>query len=179
MTDIDTNRFSPPKAELAEPGSFGEGPVLAGRGLRLVAVILDSVLIAIVVWGCFFAFGGIGALARLDPGTTPSPFAMMSRMFGAMLPGYVIAVVVQGWSLHAFSGTLGKKMMGLRIVRTDGSRAGFVRLFFGRGAFAIVPGMIPLLGSLWVIIDSLLIFRDSRQCLHDQVADTKVVMAAS
>ncbi len=180
MTDVvDNNRFAPPKAELAEPDTFAEGPVQAGRGQRLVAVILDSLLMMGVVWACFFAFGGIGLFTHLDPGAPPNPFAMMSRMFSAMLPGYVIAGIVQGWSLHAFGGTLGKKILGLRIVRTDGSRAGFVRLFFGRGAVAILPGMIPFLGSLWVLVDSLLIFRDSRQCLHDQIADTIVVTAAS
>ncbi len=179
MTDIDTNRFTPPKAELAEPASFGNEPALAGRGQRLVAVILDAVLMMIVFWTCFFAFGGFGSFAHLDPGVRPNPFGIMGRMFSATLPGYAAAAIIQGWSLHAFGGTLGKKLLGLRIVRTDGSRAGFVRLFFGRGGAAVVPSFIPLLGGLWVLIDSLLIFRDSRQCLHDQIADTNVVIAAS
>ena len=82
-------------------------------------------------------------------------------------------------SLHAFGGTLGKKLLGLRIVRTDGSRAGFVRLFFGRAGVAVVPAFVPLLGSLWALVDMLVIFRESRQCLHDQIADTMVVTAAS
>ena len=97
---------------------------------------------------------------------------MMGAMFSAMVPGYLVAAVIQGWSLHAFGGTLGKKSAGLRIVRTDGSRAGFVRLFFGRGGVAVLPGLIPFLGGLWALIDMLMIFRDSRQCLHDQIADT-------
>jgi uncharacterized RDD family membrane protein YckC len=178
MTDIDTNRFAPPKAELAEPGNLAEGPVLAGRGTRLVAVIIDGLLNALIFLPVYLLVGG-SALMGFDPQTPPDPMAMMGTMFKAMLPGYLIAGVVQGWSLHAFGGTLGKKLLGLRIVRTDGSRAGFVRLFFGRGAAAVLPGIIPLIGALYVLIDTLVIFRDSRQCLHDQIADTKVVIAAS
>ena len=66
-------------------------------------------------------------------------------------------------------------MLGLRIVRTDGSRAGFARLFFVRAGFAVVLPMIPFLGLLIVLADVLCIFRETRQCLHDQVADTVVV----
>ena len=181
MTDItDSNRFAPPKAQLAEPGSMGDGLQLAGRGQRLVAVILDSLLMMLVVWPVSLLFGGsIFFAPPIDPGTAPDVFAMMGKMFMAMLPGYVIAGAIQAWALHAFGGTLGKKIMGLRIVRTDGTRAGFVRLFFGRGAVAVVPALIPFIGSLWALIDLLLIFRNSRQCLHDQIADTIVVTAAS
>ena len=178
MTDIDSNRFSPPKAELADPASLADGPVLAGRGMRLLAVFIDGLLNMLFFMPVYFIVGG-SALMGFDPQTPPDPMAMMGTMFKAMLPGYLIAGVIQGWSLHAYGGTLGKKLLGLRIVRTDGSRAGFVRLFFGRGAAAVLPGVIPLIGSLYVLIDSLVIFRESRQCLHDQIADTKVVTAAS
>ena len=179
MTDFpDNNRFAPPKAELAEPGTFADGPVLAGRGQRFVAVVLDGILMCLIVWPLFLAFGG-SLFMGFTPGTPPDFNGLMMKMVGAGMPGYIVAALVQGASLHAFGGTLGKKLMGLRIVRTDGSRAGFVRLFFGRGAAAVLPGFIPLLGGLYVLVDLLLIFRDSRQCLHDQIADTIVVTAAS
>jgi len=175
---VDTNRFAPPKAPLAEPG-LDNGLVLAGRGMRLVAAILDGVLVSLIIWPLFFVFGSMSFLTPANPSSPVEAFANMGHMFQAMIPGYVIAAVVQGWSLHAFGGTLGKKIMGLRIVRTDGSRAGFVRLFFGRGAVAVLPALVPLLGGLYALVDMLLIFRDSRQCLHDQIADTLVVTAAS
>jgi uncharacterized RDD family membrane protein YckC len=178
MTDIDSNRFAPPRAELADAGNPGGGQVLAGPGMRLVAVIVDGLLNALIFLPVYLIMGG-AAMMGFDPQSPPNPVSMMAAMFKAMLPGYLIVGVVQGWSLHAFGGTLGKKLLGLRIVRTDGSRAGFVRLFFGRGAAAVLPGVIPLIGALYVLVDSLMIFRDSRQCLHDQIADTKVVTAAS
>jgi len=181
MSDLaDNNRFAPPLAALAEPGSLAGAPVLAGRGMRLVAVIVDGILMSLIVWPLFFVFGGSGLMTPPDdPGSVSAAYGRMAHMFGAMIPGYVVAAVVQAWSLHAFGGTLGKKIMGLRIVRRDGSRASWVRLFFGRGGAAVLPVFIPLLGSLYALIDMLLIFRESRQCLHDQIADTIVVTAAS
>jgi uncharacterized RDD family membrane protein YckC len=100
-------------------------------------------------------------------------------MFGAMIPGWLICAGIQIWCLHAYGGTLAKKIMGLRIVRSDGTRAGFARLFFLRGGAALLPLMIPFLNLVWWLLDPLLIFRESRQCLHDQIADTIVVTAAS
>jgi uncharacterized RDD family membrane protein YckC len=181
MTDFpDNNRFAPPKALLVEPGSLADGPVLAGRGQRLVAAILDGLIISLIIWPLFFVFGGMSMMAPpADPASPAEMFGNMGRMFAAMIPGYLVAAVVQAWSLHTFGGTLGKKLMGLRIVRTDGSRAGVVRLFFARGGVCVIPGFIPLLGGLYLLIDMLMIFRDSRQCIHDNIADTIVVTAAS
>ena len=170
------NPFAPPGTAVVDVAV--DGPVLAGRGQRLVAAILDGILISLIIWPLTLALGG-SLFMGMDPNTPPNFSSIMTKMIWAMLPGYIVAAVVQGASLHYFGGTLGKKLMGLRIVRTDGSRAGFVRLFFGRGAAAVVPGFIPLLGGLYALIDMLLIFRDSRQCLHDQIADTIVVTAAS
>ena len=179
MTDFpDNNRFAPPKAELVEPGSLADGPVLAGRGLRLVAVILDSLLMALISYPLFFLFGGT-AFLHPDPAMMQDPFAMMRMMFGAMVPSYIVIIVIQVWCLHAYGGTLAKKILGLRIVRSDGTRAGVLRLFFARGGAAVLPLMIPIVNLVWWLLDPVLIFRDSRQCLHDQMADTIVVTAAS
>ena len=40
-----------------------------------------------------------------------------------------------------------------------------------------IIGAIPLLGSIYSLADILAIFSQSRQCLHDKLADTKVVQA--
>jgi uncharacterized RDD family membrane protein YckC len=181
MTDdvTDPNRFAPPKALLAEPGTLGDGPVLVGRGMRLVAVIVDGILMSVIQWPIYLMLGGASMMTHMDPAMMSDPFALMRQMFAAMIPGWVVAAGIQMWCLHAYGGTLAKKLMGMRIVRVDGSRATFVRLFFGRGAAAVLPLMVPFLGFLYYLVDSLLIFRDSRQCLHDQIADTIVVTAAS
>jgi len=179
MTDLqDTNRFTPPRAPVADRHDDRDGLVLAGRGQRFGAVFLDGVLMSLISYPLFFVFGG-ASMFHFDPATAPDPSAMMGQMLRAMAPGYLICIVVQVWCLYAYGGTLAKKLLGLRIVRTDGSRASAVRLIFGRGLVAMLPAMIPFLGMIYFLVDSLMIFRDSRQCLHDQIADTLVVTAAS
>lgn len=181
MTEIaDNNRYAPPKAELVEPGSVDNKPELAGRGLRLVAVILDGLLMSLIQWPLYLVFGGMRIMAAMsNPQEMTDPLSMLGQMFAAMAPGWIIAAAVQMWCLHAYGGTLAKKILGLRIVRSDGTRAGFARLFFGRGGAAVLPMFVPLLNLVWWLLDPLLIFRESRQCLHDQIADTIVVTASS
>jgi uncharacterized RDD family membrane protein YckC len=181
MTEIaDNNRYAPPKAELVEPGSVDNQPELAGRGMRLVAVILDGILMSLIQWPLYLVLGGMRMMSAMsNPQAMADPFSMMGQMFAAMAPGWIIAAAVQMWCLHAYGGTLAKKILGLRIVRSDGTRAGFARLFFGRGGAAVLPMFVPLLNLVWWLLDPLLIFRDSRQCLHDQIADTIVVTASS
>lgn len=71
--------------------------------------------------------------------------------------------------------TLGKRALGLRIVRGDGSRAPLGRLFWLRSVAPAVLGSVPLVGWLFGLIDTLAIFGADRRTLHDRMADTIVV----
>jgi uncharacterized RDD family membrane protein YckC len=63
--------------------------------------------------------------------------------------------------------------MGIKVVRKDGSKASLGRIFFLRNVVNIILAFIPLYG----LVDALLIFGESRQCIHDKIADTIVVKA--
>jgi len=58
-------------------------------------------------------------------------------------------------------------------VRSDGAPASLGRIFWLRNVLNGLISVIPIYG----IIDSLFIFSESRQCLHDKIADTIVVNA--
>lgn len=68
---------------------------------------------------------------------------------------------------------MGKRLLEIRVVRSDGSQASLGRIFWLRNVVNVLLGIIPLYG----IIDVLLIFGVRRQCIHDSVADTIVVRA--
>ena len=60
-------------------------------------------------------------------------------------------------------------------MRTDGSRASFARIFLLRNVVNFLPTLLPYVGLLYQLIDPLFIYQESRQCLHDKLADTIVV----
>jgi uncharacterized RDD family membrane protein YckC len=64
-------------------------------------------------------------------------------------------------------------MLGIKVVRTDGSPASLGRIFWLRNVVNGLMGLLPL----YQFIDWLFIFGESRQCLHDKLADTMVVKA--
>jgi uncharacterized RDD family membrane protein YckC len=45
------------------------------------------------------------------------------------------------------------------------------------GAMGVSPLWTALVGYVYPLIDTLMIFGESRQCLHDRIADTIVVKA--
>jgi len=169
MTEIaDQNRFAPPRAAVADVAE-GQGQVLASRWSRLWAAIVDSLLVGGTLLAASFALPGL--LPRADAfGVVP---------WTQMLLGFAIYLAINGWLLHTQGQTVGKKLLGLRIVRSDGSAAPLARLAGLRFGATLVWSMIPVVGQLVGMLDALLIFRDSRKCLHDNIADTIVVTAAS
>jgi uncharacterized RDD family membrane protein YckC len=175
MTDIsDANRFAPPRAVVTDHLPVEAGPQLAGRQSRFVAAMLDAILMMAIAWPLFMAFsGGMEVLSDQDAARRTAAILV------GMAPGILLTFALQGWFLHKSGQTLGKKALKLRIVRTDGSRAGLVRLLFVRLGFMCVLGYIPFVGRFVSLVDSLLIFRASHKCLHDQLADTIVVTAES
>ncbi len=95
-------------------------------------------------------------------------------------PGLLSLLALTGitaWLVHRNGQTIGKKLVGIKVVRTDSSRATLGRILWLRNVPFWVVSFIPVVGQVVSLVDALLIFRASRQCLHDQVAGTIVVDA--
>jgi uncharacterized RDD family membrane protein YckC len=69
--------------------------------------------------------------------------------------------------------SIGKKLLGIKVVRSDGSKASLGRIFWLRNVVNTLLGLIPMYG----LVDALLIFGEARQCVHDKIADTIVIKA--
>ena len=100
------------------------------------------------------------------------PNALLEALSLAM-----IALVVATTVLLTLRGqTLGKLLVGIHVVRNaDGGRAGFVKAVLLRTVLIWIILSMPMLGNAFWLVDVLLIFRADQRCLHDLVADTKVV----
>ncbi|CAN91552.1 putative membrane protein [Sorangium cellulosum So ce56] len=156
-----------------EPGEH----VLAERGTRLGARILDNLLLVGSVLPVLLFFGvtdELGKLARDEE-------ALYLRLGIGALLGPVQLVIYQ-WYLIATRGqTLGKKWTKIKIIKADGSRVDFMSGVVVRNWLIALPGLIPAVGQLLNgivnLVDGLMIFSDDRRCLHDRIAGTKVVVA--
>jgi len=95
----------------------------------------------------------------------------------AACAGLLVLAGITLYLVHRNGQTIGKRMVGIKVVRKDGSRATLGRIFWVRNVPFWVLSQIPIIGGIFSLVDSLLIFRASRQCLHDQLAGTIVVTA--
>lgn len=168
LLSAEGNRFAPPLTHV-EDVTTAEGP-LAARSKRFWAAMIDMLI----------AFALLGAVAAATGWKFWAPPAGQSLVvsFGINMGiGFVVYVLVHGWLLHTQGQTVGKRVLGLRVVRSDGSRAGIGRLLFVRYLLNAMFSIVPVIGSFYALADCLLIFRASHKCLHDNLADTIVVKA--
>lgn len=140
------------------------GHRLARLGDRLLAVILDTLLIAGV-----FALTGMWAAARWG-GVTEKGFSLegtpaLVTISLTLLVGFLYYWILEG----TFGATLGKAMIGIQVRGKDGGSCG-MRPSLIRNLFRIVDGIgVYLLGFLVAVFSRL------RQRIGDHLARTVVV----
>jgi uncharacterized RDD family membrane protein YckC len=163
MVSAVTNPYAPPRATVLDIPSLG-ALSLAGRGTRLGAALLDGVFMMLI--GVPIFIGGL-----LSGGSDDKTMLVVGGVLG------LTAFIVWAWFtirlLMANGQTIAKKLLGIKIIRTDGSAASFSRILWLRGFVNGLIGIVPFYG----LIDLLFIFSEERQCLHDKLADTMVVEA--
>ncbi|HSI49392.1 MAG TPA: RDD family protein [Ideonella sp.] len=168
MSSIDRNNpFAPPEAVVADMAEVTGAGELAGRWSRLGAALLDGAISGALTYGASKAIG----VAWLSEDTS------LTRLFPLYVASFVLFTLVQGWFLHTRSQTIGKIALGIRIKRSDGTPAMLGRTLGLRIGVMWLVAMIPVVGPLVSLADSLFIFGKSRRCLHDFIADTIVVKA--
>ena len=164
------NPFVPPQSNLADAPS-GEA-TLAGRGNRLGAVILDGLITGIP------AFLALLAILHLMGQTFFSPVRGAER-FGrtvlqtALTLAFYIGINI--FTLKRDGQTLGKRLCGIRIARLDGSVPSLGASLGMRYVLMMALALVPIGGLILALVDPLLIFRQSRKCLHDELAGTVVL----
>lgn len=133
-------------------------PELADCGTRLGAFMLDTLALSVPT---FILMG----LAAATASTALATLTLMIMLFAPAL--YFVACWANGGQ------TLGYRALGLRLVRSDGSRPG-VGAAVARclGMLICLSMLVPgVLGFIWMLWD------DRKQALHDKMGDTLVVKA--
>jgi uncharacterized RDD family membrane protein YckC len=174
--------MSKAKAHLFSTGVLNEEPdslqgYYAGFTSRAVAIIIDYaiiLLIGFIVMVALATFFDLSAVQRfiqwlnsILPGVDQVFVELTSPAFAAIF----VLVVQYLYFVFFFSTTgqtVGKAIMGLRVVTVDGRRMGVKRSFIRTLCYAL--SLAPLgLGFLWVLGE------DRRRAWHDKIAHTYVL----
>lgn len=155
------NPYSAPLAAVDLPAPM---MTLASRGQRLGAAILDALVIV--------PLGIIAAILLPMGERNPN---LMALMIALLVAAIVAIIAINAVGIYRNGQTIGKRLLGIRVVRSNGERVDFARYVFLRWLAIAILGVIPLIGSFISLLDALLIFRDNHKCLHDDFADTIVI----
>ncbi len=173
-----TNPYAPPKATVRDISTPYASLVYADRSTRLGAAILDGIIFMVMFYVPLLVVvfaapvmagpGGADAEARDVIGTMGH---------GGFRRGSSSASRAWCWltykNVKANGQTIAKKMLNIKVVRSDGSPVSVGRIFWLRNVVNGLLGIIPLYG----LVELLFIFGEAQQCLHDKIADTIVVKA--
>jgi uncharacterized RDD family membrane protein YckC len=165
-------------------------PTLAERWRRLVAWIIDSVILSIVV-GAIFIPSVVRLVRRLqrvadrypDLNTPAAQAAIRSADRGMLgtflllgLLGLAIALAYYWIQTAAWGATIGKRAAGIRVVAAADRSPVSAGAAGIRSAVFVIGPAIPFAGSLFWLADNLwLLWDPHRQCVHDKAAGTVVV----
>ena len=162
------NPYDAPGAIVADID--GPQAQLADRGMRLVAAIIDGLLLLVILVPAMFMGGYVSSIMS---GVQPT---FLNQMQWSLI-GFIIFLVIQGFPLYSNGQTWGKKALGMKIVDLQGNKPEFGRLVALRYLSTQVIGLIPVLGVIYGFVNVLFIFGNDRRCLHDKIAGTRVVVA--
>ncbi|WP_435111465.1 RDD family protein [Nocardiopsis synnemataformans] len=163
---------------ITDPGQWSPHNPEVGRaemGVRFVARLLDTFFVG-CLWYAMMMLGAVVSLI-IGGGDMDGGAGEIAFMVTAFFNFFLLAIVVEWLQVRLWGRSVGKILLGLWVVRSDGGgrvRAGraFVR------ALLYAPGVNPVNLLLpWSLTNVLWPLRDKRlrQCLHDKAAGTVVV----
>lgn len=162
------NVYAPPVADLETPQEIN----LASRWARLGGSLVDGI-IAMIVLGPVMYFTGFWE--RAMSGDVPISDTIIYGLLGL-----VVYLVLNGYLLSKRGQTIGKLVVGTRIISIETNEIlPLWKVFVVRYLPLAVSANLPIIGPLVVGIDSLFIFRKDKRCIHDFIAGTKVIKASA
>ena len=143
--------------------------IFAGFWIRLLAFIIDVVILGIISWVFNTVWGLVSGSGWMSGGTadpwteaTGAPWLLGLTVSFLVVVAYLICF--WGWRGQ----TPGKMALRIKIIRSDGSNIGWGVAVF-RFLSYIISFLLAFIGYIWVAFDVY------KQGLHDKIADTYVV----
>jgi uncharacterized RDD family membrane protein YckC len=168
---VPTAPLSTPAASYTAPAYQTVAPVVgagyAGFWIRVVATIVDAVIMRVVVAPVGMVFGGLGLAGGFMPGIHHTGLALLGG-------GITVLLLIFGsWLYSAFmesssyQATLGKMIFGMKVTDLNGNRISFERAT-GRHFAKWLSAMFLCIGFIMVGLT------ERKQGLHDLLAGTLV-----
>ena len=158
---------------------------LSSPGRRLGAFAIDTVLVVAFVAAFVLAALGLMATnggqnfvqslmesANSSQGATVdiTPDGERALASGLIVAGVgVIAFLALNLIFYAQGTTPGKKILGMRVIKEDGSTAGMGTMILREWIGKFISHLVMSLGFIWILIDT------NRQGWHDKLVSTYVV----
>lgn len=157
-------------------GAYGGGndplagmPPLAESGKRVLARIIDMILVGVVVWLLSWGFGT--SEFDVDPDEV-----QYGKSFGQSLLAAVLYIAYDSFMISRTGQTLGKKWLGLRVANLNDGATPTLQTALVRAAVLWLPFAFCC-ACIWTAICGGWSFFDKpyKQGLHDKAAKTVVV----
>jgi len=158
--------YAPPQSDIDVAPKSQE--ILASRWERLWASLIDTVIQMVVIIPVMYY---TGFFQQIMKGHEPS----LQYNLAIAGVGLITFIVFHIKFLISSGQTIGKKILGIKIVDLHGQLPSIKTNLPIRYAVFFIPAQIPIIGQLLSIINILFIFGKEKRCLHDYAAGTKVV----
>lgn len=149
--------------------------VPASIGARFLANLVDHAVVVlpaaiIGTFGFVLGVGASGAKNSSNAGEVGGVLFLLSMGFATLC--FFAAIGAQVWAQVSWGQSIGKRMMDIKVVRLNGGEIELWRLILLRN---LAAAAISQLCALFGLIDALFIFGREQRCVHDYLADSRVV----
>jgi uncharacterized RDD family membrane protein YckC len=141
---------------------------LASRRKRFFGAMCDSLISLAVIMPIMWA---TGIFKQVSAGEQLS----LEQTLMFFILGWIVFIILHGYLLATQGQTIGKRIIGTRIVGLDGQILSLSKLLCLRYLIFGAIGQIPIVGGAVQLTNILLIFGKNKQCLHDKLASTLVI----
>lgn len=149
-----------------EPSGYAPGFAYGGRWRRLIAAIIDGLIVYAITWLLTTPVLGYGTMYE----------GSLARQTGANLIAGIVAFLYYVLQHGRWGQTVGKRLLALRVVRADDGAA----ISYGQAAWRLLFEYLISLATCgvgWLVDVAWILWDQRRQALHDKVARTVVVQA--
>jgi uncharacterized RDD family membrane protein YckC/DNA-directed RNA polymerase subunit RPC12/RpoP len=153
--------------------NFEAGDILAPLWKRFVGCVVDNGLLLLAYVAGVTLLITLAANGFLDQQALKSKELNLQQINARAILYFPVALLLlTQWNFIASRGqSLGKMLLGMKIVDPHGGNPGFVCGVVLRNWLCYLLCLIPF----FAFFDWIFIFGDSRRCIHDYLAGTRVV----